>query len=735
MWLLPPGRFCSYLACVTEKQKGCEVRIERIQKAKRMGRGGISALLALLLPMLVPAPSEGRVVRFIVERTRLIAEGSSFAAVGPYERLDGTVYIELDPLDPRNGVIVNLDKAPRMPNGNVGFSSPFFILKPVDLARGNRKIFYGLNNRGNKLDYAWRTVLPPTGTNNNNPLTAADFGDAFLLRLGYAYVDAGWQANVVPGEGRLVPNFPVAGEPDGRPIVARTRVEFNGRLESNDFTRPLTSGPQFRAYETADLNTANSALTVRQTVNGLKTPIPSNQWAFGRCHTGQATLVPTTTDVCLYDGFKSNRIYELVYPAKNPWVMGLGYVVTRDLVSFLRYELRDDAGNRNPLALGPSEVGLRQAYGSGISSSGMYMRDFLYLGFNEDEARRKVFDAVQIVVAGTHRLLANVEFADPNTYSRQDIWHDSLSYSYPPLTFAVTTDPISGIRDGILKRPATDPLVFQVDSATEFWQMNASLNVHDGHGRPVPIPNTVRLYFASSFHHVGVAGLLSPAQPAGICRHQIQGNGWSPTLRALLVALDEWADRGIDPPASNYPRVEDQTLVALDAAREMFPMIPGVKFPSVINELALPDFGPAFESTGGRLSQLPPKLGTPYQLFVPKPDSDGLDVAGIRSVEVTAPIATVTGWNLRAPGHQEGDLCGNSGSFIPFATTKGQQQMSGDPRLSLEERYARRGFASAVEEATRRLVQERFLLQEDADRYIEAARERNLLRSGPNSGR
>src|SRR5439155_24555745 len=186
-------------------------------------------------------------------------------------------------------------------------------------------------------------------------------------------------------------------------------------------------------------------------------------------------------------------------------VMGLGFVVTRDLASFLRYQARDDAGNPNPLALNPAEVGIRRAYGNGISSTGMYLRDFLYLGFNEDESHRKVFDAVQIVIPGTHRLMGNVEFADPNIYSRQDVWHDSLSYSYPPLTYGVTTDPVSGIRDGILKRPATDPLVFQVDSATEYWQMNASLNVYDGQGRPVPIPSNVRLYLGSSYQHGGGA--------------------------------------------------------------------------------------------------------------------------------------------------------------------------------------------------------------------------------------
>ena len=678
-------------------------------------------LLVIIAVLTFAAPLEAHVVRFIVEQARPIADGKSFGDVGPYERLDGTVYIEIDPRDPLNAGIVNLDKAPRTPKGMVGFSSPFFILKPVDLARGNRKIFYGVNNRGNKLDFTWRTISTQGGlNNNNNPLSAADFGDGLLLRLGYVYVDAGWQGNVAPGADRLVPNFPVASESDGRPIVARIRVEY---ADAEGFTRPLEGGAAFRAYEAADLDTTRSTLTVRDTVGGARTPIPANRWAFGRCQKGQASLVPTSTDICLFDGFARDRIYELTYPAKNPLVMGLGYVVTRDVASFLRYQAKDDAGNPNPIALAAADAGIRRAYASGISSTGMYMRDFLYLGFNEDEGHRKVFDAVQIVIPGTHRLLANVEFADPNTYSRQDVWHDSLSYSYPPLTFGVTTDPISGIRDGILKRPATDPLVFQVDSANEFWQMNASLNVHDGHARPVPVPENVRLYFASSFQHTGGAGLLNPPGQPGLCEIRTQGNGWAPTLRALLVALDDWADRGVLPPGNNYPLVQEKTLVSLDEARSAFPKIPGMRFPASLNELTLPSFGPGFHTTGGRLT-VPPSLGARYQLFVPKANSDGLDVAGIRTVEVRAPTATITGWNVRATGRRPGDLCGLSGAFVPFAKTKAERQANDDPRPSLDERYGdHAGFVRAVEEAARALVAERFLLQEDAERYIKAARE------------
>jgi len=684
-------------------------------------------MIAAVLLAVGSTPTEARVVRIVVEQTRVIAGGESFGAAGPYERLDGTVYMEVDPRDPLNAGIVNLDKAPRNAKGMVEFSSPFFILKPVDMKRGNQKFFYGVNNRGNKLEYAWRTIFSQTGATNNNPLTAADFGDGLLLRLGYAFVDAGWQGNVAPGNDRLAPHLPVATEQDGRPIIARIRVEH---ADAEGFTRPLEGNPNFRSYETADIDTTRSTLTVRNSVGGARTLVPSDQWAFGRCPDGKASLTPTTTDICLFDGFAIDRIYELIYPAKNPIVMGLGYAVTRDLASFLRYQTRDDAGNPNPLAVGPGSTGIRRAYGGGISSTGMYMRDWLYLGFNEDEQHRKVFDAVQITIPGTHRLLANVEFADPNTYSRQDLWHDSLSYSYPPLTFAVTTDPISGIRDGLLKRPKTDPLVMQVDSANEFWQMNASLNVHDGKGGPVMVPPNVRLYFASSFHHGGVAGLLYPPNPPGMCQNQTQANGWAPTLRALFVALDAWADRGVPPPASNYPTIQTGTLVSVKEAKAAFPPIPRVSFPAVINELGLPDFGASLQSTGGRLTTLPPAIGARYQVLVPKPDRDGLDVAGIRPLEVAAPIATLTGWNLRAAGRREGDLCGLTGSFIPFARTRGERQASGDPRLSLEERYGdHAGFVKAVEEAGRRLVKERFLLQEDADRYVQAAKASSLFRN------
>ncbi len=689
------------------------------------------------IALLVPCLASGRVVKFVITQRRVLANGMSFGKAGPYERLDGIAYMEVDPHDPLNAVIVDLDKALRNARGMVEFSSPFIILKPIDMAKGNHKIWYGVNNRGNIIELNWR-AFPPVPT-SNDPLTAADVGNNLFLELGYTFVDAGWEGNVIPNNHRLAPTLPVARNADGSPIVGLTRVEYpgTGDFAAPVFTSPLegASGASFTSYETADTDTTHSTLTMRDTETAPRVPIPSNQWAFGKCPTGQASLVPTTTDICLFNGFQLDKVYELVYPAKNPIVQGLGYAVTRDIASFLRYETHDDVGNPNPLAASGSTVGIRRCYGSGTSSTGMYMRDWLYLGFNEDEAHRNVFDAVQIAIPGTHRGLFNVRFSDPNIWSNQDHSFDFVSNSYPPQTFAVRTDPISGIRDGILKRPATDPLVFQIDTSNEFWNMMASLNAVDGLGHPVRIPRNVRMYFLSSTAHLGATGLFSlPAGAKGICDYATANAAfitaaYAPTLRALVVALDRWADKGIEPPPSNYPRLENGTLVSQEEAAEGFPNIPGVSFPTSMNVFHLLNFGPQFNSEGGIETILPPELGPSYENLIPLTDRNGLDVAGVRAMEIRAPIGTSTGWNVRAPGHRAPDLCGLNGSFFPFATTKAERIANGDPRMSLQERYTdHQGYVRAVRRAARELRQNGFLLQEDAQAWIKAAEASNILK-------
>ena len=692
-----------------------------------MGRTFAVVVLAGLLGAVAALPADARVVRIEVERTAPYAGGKEFGDAGAFERLDGTVYMEVDPDDPLNAVIVNLDRAPRNDRGMVEFSAPFFIIKPVDPARGNRKLLYGINNRGNAIELPFQTFpsLPPGAD--------PESGDGLFFRLGYTFVDAGWAGDVTTTTTRLGADLPVAVQADGSPIVSRIRIEYPSdptAAGTVSHTLPLKGNDRFVSYATADTDTAHSTLSVRDAVDGGPRPVPTDRWAFGACPSGEASLAPSTTDICLFDGFDPDQVYELIYPAKNPWVMGLGYAVTRDVASFLRYETADDAGTPNPLAASAGATGIRRAYGLGISSTGMYLRDWLYLGFNEDEAHRRVFDAVRIHIPGTHRLFANVEFADPNIYSRQDRTTDFTSQSYPPLTYAVTTDPVTGVRDGILKRFATDPLVFHVDTSNEFWQMKASLNVHDGHGDAVPIPDNVRLYLLASHPHGGAAGVgRMPADRGGCEYPTTPSGGAAPARRALLVALDAWADRGVEPPPSSYPDVRRGTLASVDEVGRTFPAIPGVAFPTRANGLDALDFGPTFGSQGGRQSVLPPTRGGSYRVLVPTTDRDGHDVAGIHTVDIAVPVGTNTGWNLHAAGPRGRDLCSLTGSFFPFARTRAERVANGDPRLSREERYgAPAGFVAAGRRAAGESVARRVLLPEDAEVLVGMAEESDVLR-------
>src|SRR6267378_5767154 len=536
-----------------------------------------ASALAVALVGLVAAPaSSARVVQLVVEQRSSYLGGASWGNAGPYEMLRGTAFLVADPRNPHDAVIVDLENAPRNAAGLVEFSTPFLILKPVDMQRSNHKIFYAVNNRGNNLE----GLLTATTTAQ---VAGTDAG--YAMTEGYVVVDAGWEGDVVPVPGKLVASLPRARNANLTPITGLMRYEYSDRA-AGSFTTNLEGNPAFLSYETADTNTANATFTVADSEYGPKTLIPPNRWAFGSCPAGQASLVPTNFDLCYFDGFDNKKIYELIYQAKNPIVMGLGFTTTRDIASFLRYELRDDAGNPNPV--GP---GIRRSYAAGGSQTGGYLRDYIYLGFNEDETGRKVFDGIIPWIAGTDRVFINVRFADPNTYSEQDRQHNYLQSSYPPFTYGVSIDPLSGVHDGIMRRPRTDPLVMQVDSQSEFWQLHGSLNVVDGRGRPVRIPPNVRLYFAGNTAHAFISGsfLFPNAGANTLCAYPTPGSGlnWE-TLRATLRNMDRWAvgngqdngqdngqgnangqgngngqgnSQGTEPPKTNYPSLLNGTLV------------------------------------------------------------------------------------------------------------------------------------------------------------------------------
>ena len=690
----------------------------------RRGISGSRVLTVAGLTLgLLAATAEARITR--IEITSVESPtfgGTAFGDVGRYEKLRGKIYGEVNPTDPLNAVIVDLDKAPRNARGMVEYVTDFLIIKPVDMNKGNGKIFYGINNRGNTGALG---SLNDAQSGGNNPTTAADAGNGFLMRQGYAIVDAGWEGDVLAGNFRLPAQYPTVTD-GGAEITGTIAVQYDVSRHipvTGTVSLPLNRA-NFDSYETVSLDPSTARLTVRDLVQSAETPIPASRWAFATCRRNPTTgavenIVPSRKDICYFDGFNPDRLYQLVYRAKNPRPMALGYAATRDVGSFLRNQPADDFGTPNPLARSGASTGIARMYALGVSSTGMYVRDFIYLGFNEDESHRKVFDVIWPQIPGALRLHQNTRFTMPDIYSRQDLWAGLWPMATFPFSYGITTDPITGRTDGILKRPATDPTVIHTDSSEEYWQFHGALVTTDGQGNDIPLPANVRVYFMSSEQH-GPA-----AVPAlGICQQLSNPLPRGSINRAVLVALDEWVTKGIRPPRSRYPRVDDGTLVPPDQASTGFPSIPGVTYSGLLNTLSVRNYGPRFSSTGGVIDVMPPSTipGTEYTLLVPKVDKDGNDIAGIRVPQLEVPLATYTGWNHRAAGFREGELCALTGMYLPFAKTKAERRASGDPRKSLEERYkTHEKYVKEVEKAAKKQVKQRLLLEEDAERIIAEA--------------
>ena len=658
------------------------------------------------------------ITRLVIQRREPFANGHEFPITGAYEKLVGKLYGEVDPKTPLNRTIVNLSKAPRNRRGRVDYSSNFFILKPVDMAHGNGKIFFDAPNRGGKRILAFLN----DGPQSNDPTTLEDAGNGFLMRYGYTIVWCGWQGDLMPIKNWLVLNVPVATN-NSKPIIRKVRTEIVVDAKGVK-SQPLSGDERVKSYEAASLDKSHATLTVREKSYGRRIDVPPSEWEFATCIkdslTGKETIKASARDLYLHGGYKPGHIYEFVYHAKNPLVLGLGFVVVRDLISFLRYEVKDQTRRPNPLRTGGESNGIRQAYAWGRSQSGRFLRDLVYHGFNQDEAHRKVFDAIAPHVAGGGRLFLNYEFARPVTSSQQHT--NQLDPELFPHTYNVIKDAQTGRRDGILKRPKTDPVVFHTQTSTEYWQKRGCLAHTDGKGSDIKLPENVRIYVIASAQHNSPFGSEPVKDDSQLPVNPLPAGD---VLRALMVALDQWVTLGIPPPPSRYPTVKDRVLVP--PKRSGFPNIPGVAFAGLHNRQLFLDYGPNI--LRGKINLHPPMPieGGAYTILVPKVDRDGNDIAGIRLPAVQVPIGTYTGWNLRPRGLAEDELAGLLGSFSPFAKTKSERREKGDPRLSLQERYKNRGdYVKQFSRAARRLVEQRYLLSEDAERMISEAKKRRI---------
>lgn len=650
----------------------------------------LTLAVMLLFSTATAVSSQG--VRLQIDRREPVLNGKPFGAAGAYEKLVGTVEFTADPTIAANANVVDLALAPRNADGKVVFSADFYLLKPVDPARGNGRLFYEVGNRGGK----GMLVTFQSASGSTDPTSEAHFGDGRLMEQGFTLLWMGWQWDVP--EGRMRMNMPIPTE-NGRPITGLVRGNFipNARTDTQSL-----ADRGHRGYPVVDSASTENVMTVRANRTDPPRIVPRSQWRFNG-----------PWSVRLEGGFDLGMIYDVVYRAKDPRVVGTGFVGTRDLVSFFKYE----KGPANPMPT------IRQAIAWGGSQSGRFLRHFIYEGFNADAEGRRVFDGVIDERGGAGRGSFNHRFAQA---SRDALEHYNILYPVDmfPFTNGMETDPLTGERDGLMVRAqqsGTAPRIFHVLTNSEYFNRAGSLVHTDPMGeRDVDVPPDVRIYLISSAPHI-IAAMPPASNRSGTLVGQAAQNPLDtrPVMRALFEAMDAWVSRDVAPPPSRYPRIADGTLVPRE--RGGWPAIPGIVFPPPQLIAYRLDFGPNWSR--GIVENEPPKIGAPFVVRVPAVDADGNDRAGIRVPELVAPLATHFGWNYRdasigAPEH----LAGEIGSYLPFARTRADREARGDPRRSIEERYPdKAAYLAKVTAAANDLVAQRLLLARDVPAVISRA--------------
>jgi len=697
---------------------------------------GVAAAFVVAVVALVPSAASARIVRVEITRTEPAFDGRSFGSVGPYERLIGKAHGAVDPRAAANRMIQDIQLAPRNAAGLVEYVADIEILRPRDAAKGNGVLLVEVVNRGNKLVLRNLNDGIPANVADLNAVKSA--GDGFLMEQGYTIIWFGWQADLVAGNNRVRLQAPVARNPDGSAITGIVRSEMVVNAPTR--TLPLSSG-FFTAlthtpYATASTSNTTpfadgflATLTVRAKENAPRVAVPSADWSFGACPDNQP-VTTNDTQICLPAGFQPGRLYELIYRARDPIVLGLGFAALRDVGSFFKFERRDDAGNANPV-FRPGQ----RAVTIGTSQSGRFIRSYLHLGFNRDERGRVAFDGAMPHIGGGLMPL-NVRFGHPGRAWGDQIDHLYQAYDFP-FHYAAMRDPITGRTQGILDRCAangTCPKIFHVATSLEIWEGRQSLGLTDPLGRrDVPDPANVRTFILASTQHSPANLPLPTAAPFGNCVQQSNPNPHTWAMRALLTELVAWVKDGRAPPASVVPRIADGTLVAPNQVR--IPAIPANAYGNVQrpalrylanhNPLQVLDFGPGYRAgdSSGVITVEPPRQGVQsYGILVPQADADGMDIGGVRSVYQQAPIGSYMAWNVGRKDRFEDGFCLFQGAFIPFAATRAEREAAGDPRPSIEERYPNReAYVAAVRKAAEALVAQRTMLPADAAHLIRQA--------------
>jgi hypothetical protein len=654
----------------------------------RLWQRACSFLVVLFLTVL---PLSARVLRVQIATRTDVLNGKAFGNAGAYERVTGRVYFSLPVANPHNRRIVDLGNAVNLKNGEVEFSSDFIAIRPKDVGKGNGSLLLEVPNRGNS-----RIVALVDGGDWD---VKNDAGDAWLLRNGYTFVSVGWQWDAQDA-GALRFFAPTAQE-NGKTVYGLLR----GDLMPAKVLPEIPLGHLMEGhiggveYPVALPDDPRNVMTVRDSRDAPRTLIPRSEWQFA--HTVDGKLSANDRFIHLNGGFQPGRIYEYVYVAANPVVAGGGFAAIRDFASYAKHD---------PDAITPA----KRVYGEGISQNGRFLRDFLYEGFNADEEGRIALDGVLAHVAGAGRGSFNYRFAQPSRDAQP-----TSSVFFPtdifPFTDQAEKDSVTGMNGGLLDQATADkvvPKIFLSNTSYEYWgRVAALIHISADGKRDASLSDNVRIY-----HFTGLQHFPGPFPPQRGTGDLLGQEPESPLpikyfWRAMITNMDAWVRSGTLPPPSSYPKIADGTLVPFN--KYAFPTLPGVNRPHEANQAYRLDFGPDWRQ--GILSVQPPKVGPAFPVLVSQVDSDGNERDGVRLPEISVPLATYTGWNLRDPSIGAPDQrVAFEASYLPFPKTAAEREKTGDPRKSIAERYAdREDYLARYGKALDDLVKQRWILAED----------------------
>ena len=480
------------------------------------------------------------------------------AKLDPTRSFEAKIHGEVDPADPRNRIIQDLELAPRNARGR------------VDVRR----------NVCARQTGGSRSCRPALWCIRSSTAVTASQRRA---RRGTSLSSVAGRETSPRRRANQTIVVPIARNRDGSALTGLVIARFyNVAAGTNTVPIRLSSmGNAPPPYPPADLEQLTATLTMHASesstgIKGGSAAVPRQAWAFADCRSTPFPGTADPTQLCLKDGFDPSKLYELVYTAKDPLVLGIGLAATRDIVSFFRRSATDASGTANPIA-----GAVTHAIAVGRLAVGQFHQDVRSPRFQSGplaahrmgrrvSAHCREADAHELPIRAAGRRRHAVR-----AWQRADRL----------VGYAIRTRSAGDTPASLLDRCAashTCPKVIEAFGASEFWGLRMSpglIGTDAAHDIPLP-ENVRRYYYPGTTHGGGRGGFRVDAAPTGFggCMLAANPNPEADTTRALTAALIEWVVKGTPPPPSRYPRLDRGELVAATKAALGFPDLPGLSF-------------------------------------------------------------------------------------------------------------------------------------------------------------